>query len=406
MLIGNMSQVVPKLPEIGRIYKGMPSGTSTRSAGYQGGDDTNGFLRVELSTELKDLKTERGGFENLYDDLADRIKTRYKAEERKDGLILLRELRIRLPFPNLEHSFPTPTNKVYAKTGKSQICVRECNMVVCSTHTTKEGTKYYVSKDPIPCSVQPDESGIYPSKCPMGCKPRGMLTFVIPDIGYSSGCFVFPLNSGIDIMNTARYLEGYRNMNISLLAWRLSRRESSFNAIAADGASVPKVNHEVTLMLDTAGSRQLMKAQLGAGAADEQLAIEQTSMASLLIMPEPEFEVVEEDLDLNGFLGELNTMSDFEIVGEPEPDEIKLQGKVYTDFLIFLEKSDDLDKWGKTREWIQAEKQIKILLKQNPNVSEEVAKELLQADLAAAQKKIEVVQASVTAVATGKKVIG
>jgi len=263
MLLRKNVTVLPKYAEVGRLYKGSPK-VNGRS-----GKDLFDEFRIEINPTLATMAAEREEFDNLKLDLEDRVRSLYGGT--KDYLTA-KELTIRFPFEKKDNFFQWDNRKDATTKSGTYVCSRRCNGVTVTHHMIElPGGGQAVSKEPIPCAAGPNDT-----TCPMGCKPKGRIQFFIEGLGYSSGVFVFPMGSGIDVGNMEGFLlaaaESYYGafnepIDYRNLLFRLNRREGTFNAPTPDGGTIPKKNGEVHLQLDTKMSMQMHQKTLAAGQA-------------------------------------------------------------------------------------------------------------------------------------------
>lgn len=241
-------QVEGRLVEIGRIYKGQPKGTSTRSVKYKGGDDYNSpYLRFEPAERLLYVGATNPKFPNLHDEL----------KAAWEDLIKEGRVRIRFFYPTIKENFAW-SNKVVKEIGRTTKTFRECDGITCTRwtesapHPTKPGETIPIFKrGEMTCAA------IDGNECPLGCEAKGWIKFIVPDL-YAGGLVFFPLNSPMDISNIEAELNPYKNLDLTAIPFSLFRKKDLVS-YEVKGKSQDKDNWGIHLEPDPTMVRLMMQ---------------------------------------------------------------------------------------------------------------------------------------------------
>ena len=247
-IVRKQNPIQARLVEIGRCYKGGASGTSKKSSLYKGGDDfASSYIRFEPADRFKLSPASSDKFHNLFEEL----------KAAWEDMISQGSISIRFPSPTIEENF-TYSNKVTKGIGNTTKTFRECDGETCTKwvesapHPVKSGQTIPVFKRGAkPCSA------IEGKDCPEGCKAKGMLKFMIPDL-YPGGIIVFPLNSPVDVGAIAAYLEPFRSLDLSAVPFNLFRMKQDVSW-EEKGETKSKANWGIHLAIDPTFSRLMLQ---------------------------------------------------------------------------------------------------------------------------------------------------
>jgi Recombination directionality factor-like len=200
----------PRLPEIGRIFKGSKKRDREKDGKtYQIMGEDLDHLRFEPSEQTYDLPSPDGNG----------VLAEYLVRQYAELGDTPRNLPIQLLHADMGENF-TSSNEVWAKVGAVERCVRRCNGETQLLHLTEKKT---LSKEPIACAAAEGES-----ECPFKCKPTGRLSFNLPILKYP-GLVVMTTHSIYDIIEIQGNLALYADWDLSKIPFQLCRTERTVN---------------------------------------------------------------------------------------------------------------------------------------------------------------------------------
>lgn len=229
-------QMFDRMTEVGRLYKGSPSGTSSKGA-YRGGDDyASHYLRFEPADRFKQQPS-TNGHENLHAEL----------KAKWEDLIAQGSIVVQFPSDRVREVFDWD-NLVIKELKKNSGAKK--TFFRCDGNTCSKWTEYPDNGPPqFKSGARACFAGPNDAECPMGCKPKGMLRLFVPQL--HPGLIVFPINSPIDVTAIDDYLHGFVNRGISLSGgiFRLFRKADDVS-FEQNGETKSKTNWGVHLEIE------------------------------------------------------------------------------------------------------------------------------------------------------------
>jgi hypothetical protein len=202
-------KIEPKLPEIGRIFKGGKKRDREKDGkAYKIMGEDLDYFRFEPSESTHNLPSPDG-----VGTLAEYLTRQY--EELGSSP---RTLPIQFLYAEANKNFAAEYNEAWQSVGGVERCIRRCDGETQLLHL--EGKT--LSKEPIPCAAQ----GM--SECPLKCKPTGRLSFILPQLKYP-GRVVMTTHSIYDILEIQGNLALYEGWELNKIPFQLCRTERTIN---------------------------------------------------------------------------------------------------------------------------------------------------------------------------------
>jgi hypothetical protein len=221
---------IPRLPEIGRLFKGSPkqhSPTAKNPDRLIAGRDLDHF-RFEPADSTKALPAPDGS-STLYEYL------RQQWDDQAAAFGDYRSIPVLLPYGAIAENY-SYGNRVYGAGGN---CVRSCDGEICDRHQEEffdkkaNKTVKRVVRSPIPCAMQPDDT-----ECPAGCKGEAKLKLLIPALGIP-GTILLTTHSGRDISTLLANLKAFERFDLSAIPFRLCRTLEKCDRQGENGEIIP-----------------------------------------------------------------------------------------------------------------------------------------------------------------------